>query len=56
MVDLNKVEVGVLTNYLQRNLRYFRENNLEKQFWNDAYHIDELETILEKLKNAKVQL
>jgi len=56
MIDLNKTEVNVLSNYLQRNLRYFRNNNLEKNFWNDAYHIDELETILKKLESAKVHL
>ena len=48
MLDLNKTEIDVLANYLNRNLRHFRENNLEKKFWNDTYHIDELETILKK--------
>ena len=56
MIDLNKAEINVLSNFLERNLRYFRDNNLEKQFWNDAYHIDELEVILEKIDNAKVLL
>lgn len=56
MIDLNKSEINVLSNFLKRNLYYFRTNNLEKQFWNDAYHIDELEVILEKLDDAKVHL
>ncbi len=56
MIDLNKTEIDVLANYLNRNLRHFRENNLEKKFWNDTYHIDELETILKKLEHAKVHL
>ena len=56
MLDLNKEEIKVLSNYLNRNLRYFRENNIERKFWNDAYHLDELETILKKLENAKVYL
>ena len=50
MVDLNKQEICVLSNYLKRNLRYFFENNFERKFWNDAYNIDELETILKKLQ------
>ena len=56
MVDLNKQEICVLSNYLKRNLRYFLENNFERKFWNDAYNIDELETILKKLENAKVHI
>lgn len=56
MIDLNKEEVKVLSNYLSRNLQYFRNNNLEKKFWNDAYHLDELETILRKLENVKVHV
>ena len=56
MIDLNKQEICVLSNYLKRNLRYFFENNSERQFWNDAYNIDELETILKKLENAKIHI
>ena len=53
MIDLSKEEVNVLSNFVERNLKVFKTDNLEKSFWNDAYHIDELETILEKLKRCQ---
>jgi len=53
MVDLSKSEVQVLSNFLERNLRIFKTDNLEKMFWNDAYHINELETILKKLNKCQ---
>ena len=53
MVDLSKEEVHVLSNFVERNLKVFKTDNLERTFWNDAYHIDELETILEKLKRCQ---
>jgi len=53
MVDLSKEEVNVLSNFVERNLKVFKTDNLERSFWNDAYHIDELETILKKLKKCQ---
>ncbi len=53
MVDLSKAEVEVLSNFLERNLRIFKTDNLEKRFWNDAYHISELEIILNKLNKCQ---
>ena len=53
MVDLSKSEVQVLSNFLERNLKTFKTDNLEKRFWNDAYHINELEMILKKLNKCQ---
>jgi len=53
MVDLSKEEVQVLSNFLERNLKVFKTDNMERVFWNDAYHIGELETILEKLNKCQ---
>ena len=38
MVDLSKEEVNVLSKFVERNLKIFKTENLERSFWNDAYH------------------
>ena len=53
MLDLSKEEVQVLSNFLERNLKVFKTENIEKSFWNDAYHLDELESILKKLNRCQ---
>tara|TARA_Y100000310_G_scaffold240535_2_gene244367 strand:- start:3296 stop:3481 length:186 start_codon:yes stop_codon:yes gene_type:complete len=53
MVDLSKEEVQVLSNFIERNLKVFKTKNREKSFWNDAYHVDELEIILKKLNRCQ---
>ena len=56
MVDLNKGELEILSEFLKRNLKNFKLANKEKNFWNDVYNIDELEDILHKINHAKVHL
>ena len=56
MIDLNKDELEVLSEFLKRNLKNFKLANKEKNFWNDVYNIDELEDILHKINHAKVHL
>jgi len=56
MLDLDKNEIEVLFTFMRRSLKYFVDNNYERKFWNDAYNIDELETIMKKVDNAKVHL
>ena len=56
MIDLNKDELEVLSEFLKRNLKNFKLANKEKNFWNDVYNIDELEDILQKINHAKVHI
>jgi DNA-binding winged helix-turn-helix (wHTH) protein len=53
VVNLSKEEVQVLSKFVERNLKIFKLENFEKSFWNDAYHVDELESILQKLKKCQ---
>ena len=50
MVDLNLEDVTVCYNFLDKFLRQFEVDDIEKQFWNKSYSVDKLQTVRDKLK------
>ena len=49
MTDLNKKDVEILHKFLNKFLRTFETDPLEKKFWNDTYSLDELCSVRNKL-------
>lgn len=60
MVDLNLKDVTVCYNFLDKFLRQFEVDRVEKDFWNKVYSVEELQQVRNKLKviveDAKVQV
>jgi len=52
MVDLNLKDVTVCYNFLDKFLRQFEVDRLEKDFWNEVYSVEELQTVRDKLRTV----
>ena len=50
MVDLNLKDVTVCYNFLDKFLRQFEVDPVEKDFWNEVYSVEELQQVRNKLK------
>tara|TARA_Y100000114_G_scaffold26367_1_gene22082 strand:- start:1173 stop:1343 length:171 start_codon:yes stop_codon:yes gene_type:complete len=50
MVDLNLEDVTVCYNFLDKFLRQFEVDKVEKDFWNEVYSVDKLQNVRDKLK------
>tara|TARA_Y100000114_G_C11760768_1_gene329541 strand:- start:623 stop:793 length:171 start_codon:yes stop_codon:yes gene_type:complete len=51
MIDLTLDEVKVCHRFLAAFLKHFEADQLEKDFWNKHYQIDELQRLSLKLSN-----
>ena len=52
MIDLNKEEVKVVYNHINRFLRGFEGSPQEEIFWEETYLVSKLKKIRTKLKTA----
>ena len=50
MIDLNKQDIKITYNFINRFLKQFETDPPEEKFWNKTYKISELKTIRNKLK------
>ena len=50
MIDLSKQEVKLVFNHLNKFLKNFEFDQLEYNFWNKFYSLDELKIVQQKLK------
>ena len=49
MIDLNKQDVKTLHKFLNKFLKTFETDPLEKKFWNDTYDLDKLSSLRNRL-------
>tara|TARA_R110002110_G_scaffold198492_1_gene408822 strand:- start:95 stop:268 length:174 start_codon:yes stop_codon:yes gene_type:complete len=52
MSNLSKQETRIVYNHLNKFLKNFEINQLEKEFWNDTYKVQDLIEIKNKLKTS----
>ena len=50
MIDLNKQDIKITYNFINKFLKQFETDPTEEKFWNKTYKISELKTIRNKLK------
>ena len=52
MLDLNKQEIKITYNFINKFLRQFETSPREEEFWDEVYSVSELKKVRDKLKLA----
>ena len=50
MLDLNKQEIKITYNFINKFLRQFETSPSEEKFWDEVYNISGLKKVRDKLK------